>query len=46
MQIKSPHVKSYRSFQVSDTLPAEARERLRWPNLFQTLRGRSVTTVA
>lgn len=46
MQIKSPRVKSYRSFQVNDTLPADACERLRRPDLFQTLRGRSVTTVA
>ncbi len=39
MQIKSLRVKSYRSFKVNDTLPAEARERLRRLELFQALRA-------
>ena len=39
MQIKSLRVKSYRSFKVNDTLPAEAVDRLRRLDLFQTLRG-------
>ena len=39
MRIKSPRVKSHRGFKVNDTLPAEARERLRRLELFQTLRG-------
>ena len=39
MPIQSPRVKSHRGFQVNDTLPAEARERLRRLELFQTLRG-------
>ncbi len=39
MQIKSLRVKSYRSFKVNDMLPAEAADRLRRLDLFQTLRG-------
>lgn len=39
MQIKSLRVKSYRSFKVNDTLPVEARERLRRLELFQAANG-------
>lgn len=39
MQIKSLRVKSYRSFKVNDTLPADAADRLRRLELFQALRG-------